>query len=107
MERQQVEEPARGEGLELRLAEDCDGWQRYDAVPRDGPAVFVVEADSWDNGEIDGVWVNASVSPEEVAERFSQVTSRPVDFDQLVVVDQVGLGPQMVDEDWFRIEAAT
>lgn len=42
----------------------------YDAVPRDGPAVFVADAAAWDRGEIRGVWVDALTPPGRVVQRL-------------------------------------
>lgn len=63
----------------------------YSAIPRDGPAVYVIEADT---GR--GKWLRAR-QPWQVQHLI--LTEAGIDPDRVVIVDQVGLGPVMVDED--------
>jgi uncharacterized lipoprotein YddW (UPF0748 family) len=78
----------------------------YDAVPRDGPAVFVADAAAWDRGEIRGVWVDAQTPPARVVQQLAEELGREVGLDELAVVDQVGLGAAALSEDYFSDEHA-
>ena len=71
------------------------GW---DAVPRDGPAVFIA------NGETlagtsgpEGAWVRLDRTRQEVAADLGRLIGSAGQTHWLVF-DQVGLGPIMVDE---------
>lgn len=75
------------------------GW---DGVPRDGPWVFVVDKAAWDRGEVIGTWLDPWTPPELVAKQLGELLGRSPQLDELAVVEQVGLGEEMVDEDWFR-----
>jgi hypothetical protein len=87
---------------EGRSHEHADGWWLYDAVPRDGPALYVVLADTWDRGDVTGLWIRPDSPTECVVELLSSLTDRQLTLDDLRVVDQVGLGQAMVDELWLQ-----
>lgn len=71
----------------------------YDAVPRDGPAVFVADIARLDRGELHGQWIGLDQSAADIAENISRVTERsPVDG-SWAIVDQCRLGSTMCDED--------
>jgi len=78
----------------------------YDAVPRDGPHIFVVDAVAWDRGEFAGAWVPADANGGLVLRHLSGVLRREVDIEDLAVVDQVGV-ETMVDEQYWWSEAAS
>lgn len=63
----------------------------YSAIPRDGPAIYVIDPDS---GR--GHWLWAS-QPWQVQHLI--LAEVGIDPTKVVIVDQVGLGPIMLDED--------
>lgn len=87
------QQPTRGE------SGSAGGWEAYDAVPRDGPWLFVAVAEAWDRGEIRGAWVRASASSEEVVTVLLAATGHPVTVQELTIVDQVGID-QPIAEIW-------
>lgn len=71
----------------------------YEAVPRDGPAVFVADTTKLDQGELHGKWIGLDQSAADIAENISRVTDRsPIDGGW-AIVDQSRLGATMCDED--------
>jgi hypothetical protein len=74
------------------------GWWLYDAVPRDGPAIYVVAAETWDQGDVTGIWIELESPTDKVVELLSAVAGRALELDDLRVVDQVGVGKLMLDE---------
>lgn len=72
----------------------------YDAVPRDGPAVFVAHSRAIDLGAaLIGAWIGADQAPEQIATGIEVVTGQVWRRGGWAIVDQVGLGPLAVDED--------
>ena len=70
----------------------------YDAVPRDGPAVFVADTAKLDRGELHGRWIGLDRSAADIATHISAVTNRsPIDGGW-AVIDQTRLGGTMCDE---------
>jgi hypothetical protein len=70
----------------------------YDAVPRDGPAVFVADTTKLDHGELHGRWIGLDQPTADIATEISRVTERsPIDGGW-AVVDQTRLGATMCDE---------
>lgn len=79
--------------------EAADG---HDAVPRDGPAIYLADAAVLHAGRLIGRWVRLDTPLAEVAEEVGQlVGERP---DNWVVIDQVGIGEAMLDEQPTLIE---
>jgi hypothetical protein len=73
------------------------GW---DAVPRDGPAVLVVDAHELDEGRgLVGGWIELSQSISEVAQQIEVLLGREAGRRTPVVIDQIGMGSVMCDED--------
>ena len=63
----------------------------YDAVPRDGPAVFVADTAKLDRGELHGRWIGLDRSAADIATHISAVTNRsPIDGGW-AVIDQTRL----------------
>lgn len=87
MERQQHERERQPEGPD------------WDATPRDGPAVLVVNTRLLDQGiGLEGGWVQLDGSVPEVAQRLGEIVGGG-DQGDYAVVDQVGLGPIMWDDE--------
>lgn len=71
----------------------------YDAVPRDGPAVFVADTDRLDRGELHGRWIGLDQPAADIAADISRVADRsPIDGGW-AIVDQSRLGATMCDEE--------
>lgn len=71
----------------------------YDAVPRDGPAVFIIDTEALDrDDELRGAWLDPSCSPEALICQIEELTGRRSHDGGWAVIDQVGLGPIMIDE---------
>lgn len=76
----------------------ADAW---DAVPRDGPAVLVADADAFDlRNEVVGGWIDPSMPRPELNEAIAAVVG-PLAFraGRWVVLDQVRMGSVMVPEE--------
>lgn len=76
----------------------CDtavGWEAYDAVPRDGPWLFVAVTEAWDRGEIRGTWVRATANTTEVLDVVAATVGQRYQAERLAVVDQVGIKHQV------------
>jgi hypothetical protein len=78
------------------------GW---DAVPRDGPAIFVVDRHAWERRDTDGVWVGTDESGFAIAARLTRQLGKPVAIENLVIVDQIGVGPAQLDEDLLQLDS--
>lgn len=75
------------------------GWEEWNAVPRDGPAVFVVDVEVADReGRVQGRWIDPTGTREEIERQLGELLGRASDEGTWAVVDQVGLGPLMVPE---------
>ena len=90
--------------LPTRMTED--GWQRYDAVPRAGPAVFIAKEALLDAGVISGHWLDPCDTAEVVSARIDLVTGQLGELGGYAIIDQVGLGPDMLAEDLTPAELA-
>jgi hypothetical protein len=72
----------------------------YDAIPRDGPAVFVALRRALDIGAgLAGAWIDTDQTPDAIAAGIEEVTGRAWQLGGWAIVDQVGLGQVAVDED--------
>jgi hypothetical protein len=76
--------------------EPVDLIDRWDAVPRDGPAVFVIGGDSASG--MTGDWIDPTVEIEQVADAVAAATGQPPENGSWAVVDQIGLGTEMLPE---------
>jgi hypothetical protein len=76
----------------------ADAW---DAVPRDGPAVLVVDTVPFDRrGEIRGSWIDPTrPEPEVVRAVAAAVGVEAWENERWVVLDQVRIGSVMIPED--------
>lgn len=68
---------------------------RWDAVPRDGPAVFVIGGDAT---SLTGDWIDPTADVDQVAAAVETATGQPAEIGSWTVVDQIGLGPEMLPE---------
>lgn len=75
-----------------------DGWSEWDAVPRDGPAVFIVDRRAWDEGTVRGRWCNPLAPAHEVRAQIGELLGSEAAEQEWAIVDQVGLGPLMLPE---------
>ena len=85
------------EAINEGLATETAGWDAWDAVPRDGPAVFVVDAEAFDRGEVIGKWINPFIDHHEIDEQLRQLLGVEPKQGRWAIVDQVGLS-RMVNE---------
>ena len=76
--------------------EHVDLLDRWDAIPRDGPAVFVIGGDSVSG--VAGDWIDPVAETEQVAEAVAAATGQPPENGSWAVVDQIGLGNEMLPE---------
>ncbi len=74
------------------------GWEAWEAAPRDGPAVFIVDAEAWDQGVIRGRWCDPYLPVEQITEQVEALLGRPTTDGSWAIVDQVGLGGRMMEE---------
>lgn len=65
-------------------------------TPPDGPGVFLADRLSVDIGRPRGAWLRLDTDPSTLR---CTVARACLDPDEMVVIDQIGLGPIMVDED--------
>lgn len=79
-------------------AEEANGWEAWEASPRDGPAVFVVDTAAFDQGTIRGRWINPNDDAAVVNEQLAELLGRQPEEGSWAVVDQVGLGAVMMPE---------
>ena len=75
-----------------------EGWEAWDAVPRDGPAVFVVDTAALDHGIVSGRWLEVTDDQDGLHAELSHLLGREPEEGTWAVVDQVGLGPVMAPE---------
>lgn len=77
-----------------------DRWRNaYDAVPRDGPAVFAADAAALDQGGWPrGRWLNPLASVPMLERQLAEVFGPDAQPGEWVVIDQHELGPVMVPE---------
>jgi hypothetical protein len=77
---------------------ELTGWDAWDAVPRDGPAVFVVDAEAFDRGEVIGRWIDPFGEQVDINEQLRQLVGDNPDQGRWAIVDQIGLGPAAAPE---------
>ncbi len=83
----------------LRMdSEVPDGWEAWDAVPRDGPAVFVVDTAAFDHGVVRGRWLDVGAGPETLHTDLTELLGHPPEAGTWAIIDQVGLGERMAPE---------
>jgi hypothetical protein len=73
-----------------------DLLDRWNAVPRDGPAVFVIGGDS--PSCVMGDWIDPTAATEQVADAVAVATGQPPEIGSWAVVDQTGLGAELLPE---------
>lgn len=78
------------------LGESGDDYQ--------GGWLYVADRQALENGRLYGRWLPPGLSGVLVTESISAVSGRSLDRSDLAVVDQLGCGPQMVDEDHFTTD---
>ena len=93
---EQVEQFIDNEGSRPRQA--ASGWEAWEAAPRDGPAVFVIDTERFDCGVVHGAWVDPTANPEELQEQLRQLLGREPQAGRWAIIDQIGLGPLMAPE---------
>lgn len=75
-----------------------DGWEAWDAVPQDGPAVFVIDTVVLEQQQaLHGRWLDLSAGQTAAEAALRDLLQRPIDGGW-AIVDQVGLGPRMAPE---------
>lgn len=79
-------------------SEASDGWEAWDAVPRDGPAVFVVDTKAFDHGVIRGLWLEVSADGTALHDQLTELLGREPEEGTWAIIDQVGLGALMAPE---------
>jgi hypothetical protein len=93
------------------LWNETSGWDAWDAAPRDGPAVFVVDAAAFDRGDVVGTWIDPYDDARNVEQKLSELLGRDAEQGTWAIVDQTGLGRLMMGEapsiEELRDEAAS
>jgi len=80
------------------------GWEAWDDVPRDHPAVFVLDTDLFDeHGEVHGAWLRVN-QPYFAGQLKTLLGREPSGW---AVVDQTGLGDTMLPEHFHPDELPT
>lgn len=79
-------------------AEASDGWEAWDAVPRDGPAVFVVDTIAFDHGTVRGRWLDVRDDHAALHAELTKLLGREPEEGAWAIVDQIGLGELMAPE---------
>src|SRR5262245_17302404 len=78
---------------------DARGWDAWEAAPRDGPAVFVIDAPRLDtHGELRGAWIDPTVGTATVALEIAKLLGRKPNIGEWAIIDQIGLGAEMLAE---------
>jgi hypothetical protein len=82
------------------MNEHQESLRRWDAVPRDGPAVFIIDTLLFDeSAEIQGDWIAAEGDVVDLATAIEAVVGPDrLEAGQWAVFDQVGLGTELVPE---------
>lgn len=75
-----------------------EGWDEWEAVPRDGPAVFAVDSRALDEGVIRGRWLDVHADQVTLRKELGELLGQGPEAGAWVVVDQVGLGELMAPE---------
>lgn len=87
---------------------DGDGWEAWEAIPRDGPAVFIVDTVALSQGVVRGRWVSVADADGGMnlhAELTALLGHEPEEG-SWAVVDQVGLGGVMAPETLSVVDLA-
>jgi hypothetical protein len=87
--------------------ETADGWGAWEAVPRDGPAVFVVDTDAFDQGLVRGRWLDVSAGQTALHQALSELLGQEPKKGRWAIVDQIGLGGLMAPETMTIPELST
>lgn len=74
-------------------------WKGYDAVPRDGPAAFIVRTAALDQGTLHGQWLDATAPAIGIARQIEGLTGQPGELGGYSIIDQAGFGAEMLEED--------
>lgn len=82
----------------LRNESDASGWEAWNAVPRDGPAVFIVDVGAFDCGVVRGRWFGVKADQEELRAELTDLLGYEPEEGSWAIVDQVGLGDLMAPE---------
>lgn len=84
------------------------GWSAWEAAPRDGPGIFVIDTLAFDQGgELRGRWVDPTGAPETLRAQVRELLGREPVAGSWAIIDQVGLGPVMAPETLAVDEVAT
>jgi hypothetical protein len=97
----------RNNGNGLENGSEVSGWEAWDAVPRDGPAVFVVDVGALDHGVVRGRWLDARAEQEVLHGELTELLGSEPEEGAWAIVDQVGLGELMAPETMTVPELAT
>ena len=89
-----------------KAAGAVDGWEAWDAVPRDGPAVFVIDTAAADHGVVHGRWLMIADGQTGWHANLTDLLGREPDEGSWAVVDQIGLGPVMAPETMSVVDLA-
>lgn len=93
-----------GDNHELNNTDQTEtrAWAGHDQLPLDGGRwLYVVDGWAWNKGEDVGAWVSADIHRDLAAEWVCEAIGRVGGRGDLWVVDQVGLGDEMVDENYL------
>ncbi|MEA3078203.1 MAG: hypothetical protein QOF60_3111 [Actinomycetota bacterium] len=75
------------------------GWDAWDAAPRDGPAIFAVDAQALDEEQrLHGVWLKLQSPPDKLRQQLQELLGRTPESGTWAIIDQIGLGQAMVPE---------
>ena len=78
--------------------EAANGWDAWEAVPRDGPAVFVVDTVAFDHGIVRGRWLSVADGQVNLHAELTELLGHEPEEGTWAVVDQIGLGSVMAPE---------
>lgn len=94
------------EAMRNHHTESTPGYDDWDAVPRDGPWVYVVDVTERPAAdEIRRGWVPFDSGPRFI-EHLTELLGRTPGTDDWAIIDQTNLGPRMVPENFDPDEAA-
>lgn len=82
----------------VRNDSEMSGWEAWDAIPRDGPAVFVVDTAAFDQGVVRGRWLDLGADQAVLHAELTELLGHEPEEGAWAVVDQVGLGKLMTPE---------
>lgn len=83
-----------------------NSWDRYETTPGIGAWVFVADRNAFDSGSIRGDWIPLGSEDHAALAQVAAAAGRPLDLDDLIVIDQIGVPNEMVDEDLFATTEA-